>query len=132
CRGAEPLQRKNKERCGDQIRDFDEGVRAQEGCHCFLGPLDLNIFNMRSVMMKPPTTLLVAAMIAPTTAMASRALVSDINGVCSSGDTRRITSNPMKAASIKTYRPVSRSSFIFSLPLVATKPAGRKIPALWR
>mgnify|MGYP003693532927 CR=1 FL=1 len=83
-----------------------------------VGRLTWNILSMRSVITKPPTMLLVAATmaivpstrrqralrahptstIAPTTAMASRALVSDISGVCSSGDTRRITSKPMKAA----------------------------------
>ena len=87
----------------------------------FSGLLALNILSMRSVMRNPPTTLLVAAtiamvprtvasvllcsparMIAPTTAIASRALVSDISGVCSSGETRRITSKPMNAASMKT------------------------------
>ena len=35
----------------------------------------------------------------------------DISGVCSNGDTRLITSNPMNAASMKTYRLVSRSVF---------------------
>src|ERR1700747_405505 len=53
-------------------------------------------------------------MIAPTTAIASRALVSDISGVCSSGETRRITSNPMNAASIKTYKLANKSNFIGS------------------
>src|SRR5579864_1858601 len=76
---------------------------------------------MRSVMTNPPTTLLVAAMmaitpstvanvlfrsptrtIAPTTAIASSALVSDISGVCSKGETWRMTSKPMKAASMNT------------------------------
>src|SRR5271154_4480351 len=74
-------------------------------------------------MRKPPTILLVAAItatvpricamrlcalpastIAPTTAMASRALVSDISGVCSRGETLRITSNPIKHASMNTKR----------------------------
>ena len=86
------------------------------------GRLVLNILSMRSVIRKPPTTLLVAATtgdgaehrrrecscarptstMAPTTAMASSALVSDISGVWSSGETRRMTSNPMKPASMKT------------------------------
>src|SRR6266550_2165410 len=87
----------------------------------FVGRLVLNILSMRSVMKNPPTTLLVAATMAmtpstvanvlflsptrtmaPTTAMASRALVSDMSGVCSRGETWRMTSNPMKAASINT------------------------------
>ena len=46
-----------------------------------------------------------ARMMAPTTAMASSALVSDIKGVCSKGDTRLITSNPINAASMNTYSP---------------------------
>ena len=73
----------------------------------FCGRLDLNIFSMRSVIKKPPTTLLVAATMAmvprtvdsvllcsptnkmaPTTAMASSAFVSDMSGVCSKGETR--------------------------------------------
>src|SRR6266567_4730497 len=87
----------------------------------FVGRLVLNILSMRSVMKNPPTTLLVAATMAmtpstvanvlflsptrtmaPTTAMASRALVSDMSGVCSKGETWRMTSNPMKAASMNT------------------------------
>src|SRR5208282_2840239 len=86
----------------------------------FAGRLVLNILSMRSVIKNPPTTLLVAATIAitprtvansllrsptstiaPTTAMASSALVSDINGVCSNGETWRITSKPIKQANIK-------------------------------
>ena len=41
-------------------------------------------------------------MIEPTTAIAEIALVSDISGVCSSRDTRRITPRPMNVASTKT------------------------------
>ena len=64
-------------------------------------------------------------MIAPTTAIASRALVSDISGVCSSGDTRRITSKPMNAASMKTYRLVIRvDAFISSASSVMAAIAG--------
>ena len=85
-----------------------------------------------SVIRKPPTTLLVAAMmattpstvesvllcsptikIAPTTAIASRALVSDINGVCSNGETRRMTSNPMNPASMKINNPLIREELIY-------------------
>src|ERR1700722_8994750 len=86
-----------------------------------VGRLVLNILSMGSGLTKPPTTLLVAATmaitpstvanvlffsptrtIAPTTAIASSALVSDMSGVCRSGETWRITSKPMKAASMKT------------------------------
>src|SRR4051794_37457042 len=77
---------------------------------------------MRSVIRNPPTTLMVAAVtatkpstrlsrlafsapamrIAPTTEMAEIALVSDISGVCSSGETRRTSSKPRNPASMKT------------------------------
>src|SRR5215467_6497108 len=46
--------------------------------------------------------------IAPTTEIAEMALVSDISGVCSSGDTLRMISRPTNVASMKTYRPSSR------------------------
>src|ERR1700693_1277902 len=116
-----PLQRQNKKRRGDQVGDFDELCGGELRHHDFFGPLTLNIFSMRSVMRKPPTMLLVAAtmamvprmvekfvlcspakMIAPTTAMASSALVSDISGVCRRGETRRIRSNPIKPAGMNT------------------------------
>src|ERR1041384_1221172 len=41
-------------------------------------------------------------MIAPTTAIAEIALVSDISGVCSRRETRRITPMPMKVARMNT------------------------------
>src|ERR1019366_7568552 len=118
-RTAHELQRKNEQRRRNQIREFDEVLAMQH--YGFCGLLDLNIFSMRSVIRNPPTTLLVAAtiaivprtvesvvlcspamMIAPTTAIASRAFVKDISGVCSKGVMRRITSNPINAASKKT------------------------------
>ncbi len=93
-------------------------------------------------MMNPPTILLVAdtmaivpsivasvdlcaplRIIAPTTAMASRAFVSDISGVWSNGETRLITSNPMKAANINTYRLLSRSDGMIAI-LPAFEPPG--------
>src|ERR1700693_4655086 len=108
-RRAHPFQRHDKKRGGDQVDDFDEGSRAGSCDHGFFGALPLNILIMRSVIRNPPTTLLVAATIAsvpstmaPTTAIASSALVSDINGVCSSGVIRRMTSNPMNPASMNT------------------------------
>src|ERR1700681_1368779 len=95
-----PLQRQNKKRGGNQVSDFDDLCGGKLGHHDFFGPLTLNILSMRSVMRNPPTMLLVAEqmgmvprkvkklflfppakIIAPTTAMASSALVSDINGV---------------------------------------------------
>src|SRR6202007_1163212 len=47
--------------------------------------------------------------IAPTTEIAEIALVSDIKGVCSSGDTRRTSSNPSGTARTSTYRLISSS-----------------------
>ena len=49
---------------------------------------------------------------APTTAIAEMALVSDISGVCSSRDTRRMTSRPMNVASISTNNPSRKSNCI--------------------
>src|SRR5580692_10385665 len=104
-------------------------IRFRAATYLF-GRLLLNILSMRSVIRNPPTTLLVAATmaivprtvanvllrsptitIAPTTAMASSALVSDISGVCSKGETWRMTSKPMKQASIKINSASIRFSF---------------------
>ena len=57
--------------------------------------------------------------IAPTTAMASRALVSDISGVCSKGETWRMTSKPIKQASMKMKKSASiKLEFISNLSSV--------------
>src|SRR5437762_4833046 len=129
-----PAKRKNKESARNEVNQSNEALTAHELCHDFagvpaapvfgLGRLDLNIFNMRSVIRNPPTMLLVAAItaripkmndsvlscrptstIAPTTAIASSALVMDISGVCSSGEMRLMTSNPMNPASMNTNKP---------------------------
>src|SRR5204862_2409980 len=103
----------NEKRSSNQVGVFDDLFNAGEVSHGFFGALALNILSMRSVIRNPPTMLLVAATIAivprifasiapcawysparimaPTTAMASSALVKDIKGVCKSGETRRIT-----------------------------------------
>jgi hypothetical protein len=44
--------------------------------------------------------------------MASRALVSDMSGVWSKGETWRMTSKPMKQASMKMNRESIRVEFI--------------------
>src|SRR5262249_415711 len=127
-----PLESEDEQAAGDQIDESDKRLTAGYGDHDFAGRLDLNILSMRSVIMNPPTMLLVAAMtarmprtwasglscipastIAPTTAMASRALVMDIRGVCSSGEMRLMTSKPMKPASMNTNRPSIRAVPIF-------------------
>src|SRR4029077_18683480 len=63
-RRAQPLQRQNEKRCGNQVSNFDDLIPAGEIDHGFLGPLALNMRSMRSVIRKPPTMLLVAATIA--------------------------------------------------------------------
>src|SRR5579864_1219854 len=116
-----PLERHHEQSRGNEVGQFYDRVSSGKWSHGFGLRLALNIFNMRSVMKKPPTTLLVAATIAmvpstvesvvlcsparriaPTTAIASSAFVSDISGVCRSGDTRRITSRPTMAANMNT------------------------------
>ena len=49
---------------GDQVGDLDDVFAAIMAVIGFLGPLALNILSIRSVITNPPTTLLVAAMIA--------------------------------------------------------------------
>src|SRR5687768_11673061 len=49
---------------------------------------------------------------APTTAIAEIAFVSDISGVWSSRETRRMTPSPMKVASTKTYTFGHRSTSV--------------------
>src|SRR6266446_301094 len=140
-RRAHPLQREDEEHARDEIQELDDDLASCEiTCHHLAaglaaGRLDLNIFNMRSVIRKPPTMLLVAATtatnpktvesvllcsptrrIAPTTAIASNALVSDINGVCKRGETRRITSNPMNPASTKIKSALIRFELLFIYP----------------
>src|ERR1035437_3645637 len=149
-RGTHPLQREDEQHARDEIDKLDDDLGPCEFGRHYLatglaaGRLDLNIFNMRSVIRKPPTMLLVAAItamnpktaasvllcsptstIAPTTAIASKALVSDINGVCSSGETRRITSNPMNPASTKIKSALIRFELLFIFPPSA-------FPSSWR
>src|SRR5208282_1778963 len=156
-RRAHPLQREDEQHARDEIYKLDDDLTSCEfGCHYLAaglaaGRLVLNIFNMRSVMRKPPTMLLVAATtamnpktaasvllcsptstIAPTTAIASKALVSDINGVCSRGETRRITSNPMNPASTKIKSALIRFELLFIFPpsdFPGSWRAGRPRPA---
>ncbi len=91
------------------------------GLMIFWACLVLNMRSMRSVMKNPPTMLLneaataiaprivesfvscrPAMMIAATTTIASSAFVNDISGVCSSGETRLISSNPTNPARMNT------------------------------
>src|ERR1700722_8364011 len=121
-RRAEPLQRENEEDGCDDVGEVDELTNGNR-IHDFLGFPVLNMRSMRSVIRKPPTMLLneaatamvpsmvvslvscrPAMMMAATTTMASRAFVSDISGVCSSGETRLINSNPTKPARMNTKR----------------------------
>src|SRR5450631_4203612 len=121
-RRVHPLERENEERARKDVDVIDQGA------HYFFSSLRLNILSMRSVIRKPETMLVVAAVmatkpstllivvassllmirIAPTTEMAEMALVSDISGVCRRGETLRMTSRPTKVANMKTYNPISR------------------------
>src|ERR1700751_1220136 len=111
-RRAQPLERQNKQHNRGDVSEAEILLNGRD-VHDFLAAPDLNMRIMRSVMKNPPTILLKEAataiapsvtvsgvsclpvmMIAATTTMASRALVSDINGVCKRGDTRLISPNP--------------------------------------
>src|SRR5436190_7146860 len=145
-RRTHPLQREDEQHARDEIQNFNDDLVSREFWSHGLpaGRLALNIRRMRSVIRKPPTILLVAAttamnpkvaasvllcsptrIIAPTTAIASRAFVSDINGVCSRGETRRITSNPMKPASTK----IKSASIKFELLAIFPPGPGIVSPA---
>src|SRR6185437_6681013 len=108
---TEPLDRQNEEHDGGDEGEIQILLHGDQ-VHDFALPL-LNMRNMRSVMKKPPTMLLNDAataiapsvvesavswrpqmMMAATTTMASSALVSDISGVCRSGETRLMSSKP--------------------------------------
>src|SRR5229473_7562975 len=118
--GIQPFERENKPHDRDDVGDINELLRRHR-IHCFFAFPVLNICSMRSVMMKPPTMLLKEAatainpsvverrvscrpaiMMAATTTIASSALVRDISGVCSSGETRLINSTPKKPDKMKT------------------------------
>ena len=122
---------------------------ADHGDYGFLGPLDLNILSIRSVITNPPTTLLVAAMIArvPRSVASVLLLFAGQNDGAHDGDRvqcigqrhqRRVEQgrdapNHFKAdeaASMNTYRLVTRSSFT-SIPPSArsARAAARRIRA---
>src|SRR5579862_4856859 len=125
---TQELERKNEEYNRDNVCKIKILLQFR-WVHCCFDLGDLNIRSMRSVIRKPPTILLndaataiapsavvrrvscrPAMMMAATTTIASRALVSDISGVCSSGETRLINSNPTNPARIKTYRLEMKSA----------------------
>ncbi len=101
----------NEQRGGKNVEELDQVLHLLLCRSRFL-----NIFSMRSVIRKPLTMLVIAAVtamkpstreqvvassapvirMAPTTEMAEIALVSDISGVCSSGETLRMISRPTK------------------------------------
>src|SRR5439155_1788114 len=111
-RRTEPFERQDEPDDRGDIRKINQLLRGERG-HDFFALPARNMCSIRSVIRKPPTMLLKdaatainpskvesfvscrpAMMIAATTTMASRALVKDISGVCSSGDTRLINSSP--------------------------------------
>src|SRR5215467_5056286 len=73
-RRTHPLQRKDEEDGCDEIDDLDSKTSAKRHNLGFGARPTLNIFSMRSVIMKPPTTLLVAAMIAIVPSAVARVL----------------------------------------------------------
>src|SRR5262249_46817814 len=115
-RVAQSFQTENEKDRGEQIAEFDNIIAAHQ-CRSSFTPeslpppmRSLNILSMRSVIMNPPTTLIIAettaikprnlltslylppaVRIEPTTEIAEMALVADINGVCNRGGTREMT-----------------------------------------
>src|SRR5262245_28287707 len=112
---AQSFQTEDKKDRGEQIAEFDKIIAVHQRCSSFppeAPPLirSLNILSMRSVIINPPTTLIIAettamkprnlltslyfppaVRIEPTTEIAEMALVADINGVCNRGGTREMT-----------------------------------------
>src|SRR3569832_2669801 len=72
---SQPLQRQDEQQARNQIDNFNDVLATCEFAHGFVGRLDLNILSMRSVIMKPPTTLLVAATIAMVPSTVERVLL---------------------------------------------------------
>ena len=119
-RRTQELERKDEENDRDNVGEIEILLQRELVHDCF-DPRDLNMRSMRSVIRNPPTMLLndaataiapsivvsgvscrPAMMMAATTTIASSALVSDIRGVWSRGETRRITPNPTNPARMKT------------------------------
>src|SRR5262245_19177576 len=115
-RMAHPLEAVYEKDRGEQIAEFNKVIAAHHRFSSFppesLPPpiRSLNILSMRSMLMNPPTTLILAEVTAmqprnlltslyfppavriePTTEIAEMALVPDINGVCNRVGTREIT-----------------------------------------
>src|SRR5262249_2899424 len=113
-RVAQALEAHDKENGSDQVRAFQKILAvAHFFSSAWTASFLRNIFNMRSVIRKPPVTLIMAEVIArqprieasvwvcsyldpaitsePINEMPEMALVADIRGVCSRGGTREIT-----------------------------------------
>ena len=71
-RRAQPLERQDEQRRRNKVENFNDVFAAREVGHGFWVLLDLNILSMRSVMMKPPTMLLVAATMAMVPSIVAR------------------------------------------------------------
>src|SRR5580692_553553 len=119
-RRAQEPEGENEENNRGNVGEIKILLKCERGHACFDLP-DLNMRSMRSVIRNPPTILLndaataiapntsvsrvscrPAMMMAATTTIASRAFVSDISGVWSSGETRLMTSKPTNPARMKT------------------------------
>src|SRR5689334_22261357 len=116
-RMAQPLQAQYEEAGGNQICGFKKILRVAHFFSSGLAALGAsflwNILSMRSVIRKPPVTLIMAEVTAaqprisarvwcwsyfdpaitsePISEMPEMALVADMSGVCSRGGTREIT-----------------------------------------
>src|ERR1041385_8900220 len=117
---AQPLDGSDDRKSSDDVGELPD-VARHDPCSLPLSFLR-NILSMRSVMRKPLTILIVevvtarqpstrlnrgaspepAISIAPTTEIAEIALVSDINGVWSSGETRCTSCRPSGTARTST------------------------------
>src|SRR5262245_16985991 len=115
-RMAQSFQAEDEQDRGEQVTEFNKIIAAHQRFSSFppesLPPpiRSLNILSIRSVIINPPTTLIIAEVTAikprnllrslylppavriePTTEIAEMALVADINGVCNRGGTREMT-----------------------------------------
>src|SRR5437660_12924082 len=110
---AQPFQAQDEENRGYQIGSFKRIGEDHFFSSAVTASFLRNILSMRSVIRKPPVTLIMAEVTAtvprmvlsvfacspamtmePISEMPEMALVADINGVCSRGGTREITWYP--------------------------------------
>ena len=74
-RRTQPLERQDEQRRRNDVEDLDDVFTTDEAGHGLGALLTLNILSMRSVMMKPPTMLLVAATMAMVPSIVAKRLL---------------------------------------------------------